>query len=428
MREEFLHYIWQHKKFNALDLNTVDGKKVVIKKVGQHNHNAGPDFFNAQLYIDEQLWAGNVEIHLKSSDWYAHHHETDIAYDNVILHVVWEYDADIFRKDGTTIPTLELKNYVSKHLISNYNDLMNSSKTWINCEYGFQDIDDFTFNHWMESLYIKRLEKKSTTINELLKSSKNDWEAVLFQMLLKNFGLKVNGEAFFSLAKSIDFSIVKKVKPNLEQLEALLFGQANLFESRYLLGDIEDVYFKNQKEHYQFLKHKFKLDSFGVSPIQFFRLRPPNFPTIRLSQLANLYHQKTHLFSEIQQLKTLDDFYSYFKIETSTYWETHFNYGKTVKHSKKYLTKNFIDLLLINTIIPLKFAHAKAMGRDIENEVFKLISEIKIEKNSIIDKFLSLREIQETALKSQALLELKNNYCDKNHCLQCAIGNKLLKS
>ena len=421
MREDFLHHIWLYKKFDTLDLLTTDHQKVVLKKVGQLNTNSGPDFFNAQLYIEDQLWAGNVEIHLKSSDWYAHHHETDQAYDNVILHVVWEHDVDIFRRDGTAIPTLILKDYTPKPLLGQYQKLMHHSKSWINCESDFATIEDFILNNWLERLYIKRLEQKSGVIYQLLKTSKNDWEAVLYKMLLKNFGLKVNGEAFFSLAQSIDFTIIKKVKPNAEQLEALLFGQAHLFEK-----EIEDAYFINQKAAYRFLKQKFKLENSGVLPIQFFRLRPPNFPTIRLSQFANLYHQKLHLFSEIQSLKTLNEFYKFFNIETSTYWKTHYNFGKTSILSKKVLSNNFIDLLLINTVIPLKFAYAKTLGQEVDDEIFNLISEIKIEKNSIVNKFLSLRKMGKTALQSQALLELKTNFCDKNKCLNCAVGHQLL--
>jgi len=420
MQEDFLHYIWKHKAFDSSHLKTVKDDIISIKNLGQHNHNAGPDFFNSQLTIAEQLWAGNVEIHIKSSDWYVHNHETDKAYDNVILHVVWEHDTEIFRKDNSEIPTLELKHYVHKELLMSYQQLM-QSKSWINCETHFGETDDFLLNNWLERLFIERLERKSDNISLLLTKSNNDWEAVLFKMLLKNFGLKVNGEPFLSLANSLDFSVVRKLQNNVVELEALLFGQAHL-----LLEDIEDAYYLELKRNHQFLKQKFKLNNHGVLPLQFFRLRPPNFPTIRLSQFANLFTLEHQLFSKIMKLNTREDFYKLFNIGVTDFWMTHYTFAKTSKISRKKLTKPFIDLLIINTIIPLKFSYAKAQGQDIDSDLFQLIKQIKIENNSIIKKFLELKPLEKNALSSQGLLQLKNQYCDKNKCLQCAVGNNLI--
>ncbi len=420
MQEDFLHYIWKYKAFSAFSLKTTRGDVVAIKQLGQHNHNAGPDFFNAQIVIKDQLWAGNLEIHIKSSDWYVHHHEVDKAYDNVILHVVWEHDTEIFRKDNSEIPTLELKHYVDKSLIANYQKLM-QSKSWINCENSFPKVDDFLLNNWLERLYIERLEDKSEAIHQLLKTSNNDWEAVLFKMLLKNFGLKVNGEPFLSLANSIDFSVVRKVRNNIIDLEALLFGQANL-----LNDDIQDGYFIALKKSYSYLKQKFKLENQGVLPLQFFRLRPPNFPTIRLSQFAKLYTLEQNLFSKIIDLKTKKDCYDFFKIGVNDFWTTHYTFSKTSKSVKKQLTKSFIDLIIINTVIPLKFSYAKMHGKPVNDDLLQLMSQIEIEKNGIVSKFLDLKPIDKNALHSQALLQLKLHYCDKNKCLQCAVGNSLL--
>tara|TARA_R110002111_G_scaffold25789_1_gene56235 strand:+ start:2397 stop:3674 length:1278 start_codon:yes stop_codon:yes gene_type:complete len=421
MQEDFLHYIWKHRAFHSLLLKTTKDETISISNLGQHNHNAGPDFFNAQLSIADQLWAGNVEIHIKSSDWYIHNHEIDKAYDNVILHVVWEHDTEIFRKDNSEIPTLELKHYVDKNLIYKYEKLM-QSKSWINCESSFLEVDDFLLNNWLERLYIERLERKSETIEQLLQDSNSDWEAVLFKMLLKNFGLKVNGESFFSLANSIDFSIIRKLQNDVLDLEALLFGQSGLLVDE----NIEDRYFIDLKNRYGFLKQKFKLENQGVLPLQFFRLRPPNFPTIRLSQFANLYSLEQNLFSKVMQFNTRDEFYSFFNKGVTTFWTSHYTFAKTSKVFKKVLTKSFIDLLIINTLIPLKFSYAKSQGKTIDDNVFKLIKEIKIENNSIVSKFLDLKVIENNALSSQALLQLKQDYCDKNKCLQCAIGNSLI--
>lgn len=420
MQEDFLHYIWKHKAFDASYLKTVNGQAISIKKLGEHNHNSGPDFFNAQIVIADQLWAGNVEIHIKSSDWYVHNHEVDSAYDNVILHVVWEHDTEIFRKDNSAISTLELKNYVDNSLIDNYQRLM-QSKSWINCETSFSAVDDFLLNNWLERLYIERLERKSEDIQQLLNTSNNDWEAVLFKMLLKNFGLKVNGESFLSLANSLDFTVVRKVREDSIDMEALLFGQAGLLDN-----DIQDAYFIDLKRRYGYLKQKYKLINLGVLPLHFFRLRPPNFPTIRLSQFANLYTLEQNLFSKVMELKTRDAFYILLKIGVTDFWMSHYTFSKTSKMAKKQLTKSFIDLLIINTIIPLKFSYAKAQGKSIEDDLFQLIKQIKIEKNSIVSKFLELKSLEKNALSSQALLQLKQEYCDKNKCVHCAVGNKLL--
>ncbi len=421
MQEDFLHYIWKLKKFDVKLLKSTDNEYVNIVSVGRHNLNAGPDFFNAQVKIRSQLWAGNVEIHVKSSDWYLHNHENDPTYDNVILHVVWEHDTDVFRRDNTVIPTLVLKPYVSNTALDNYNSLFSKSRKWINCENDFNSIDLFTIKNWLERLYFERLERKSLEVNQLLRVSENNWEAVLFKMLAKNFGSKVNGDSFLSLADSIDFSIIRKLQSNQTYLEALLFGQANI-----LRGTIEDGYFVTLKREFEFLKQKFTINNNGIIPIQYFRLRPPNFPTIRLSQLANLYFSQQNMFSKIIEATTLDEFYEIFKVSTTEFWETHYTFDKVSKQSKKVLTKSFIDLILINTILPMKFSYAKSQGKEIEEGIVKLISEIKSEKNSIIDKFNTLKPISKSALESQGVIQLKNEYCDKNKCLQCVVGNSLL--
>ncbi|MCF6350249.1 MAG: DUF2851 family protein [Flavobacteriaceae bacterium] len=421
MQEDFLHYLWKHKKFNLLDLKTTAGEHISIVSVGQHNQNSGPDFFAAQLKIDNQHWAGNVEIHVKASDWFVHNHENDKAYDNVILHVVWEQDTDIFRKDNTTIPTLVLQEVVSKEALQNYQELFSKSQKWINCENNFASIDDFVVQNWLERLYFERLERKSHDIEKLLKTSSNNWEEVLFKMLAKNFGLKVNAEAFLSISNSFDFSVVRKQQSKVMSLEALFFGQAGLLE-----GDNQDVYYLELAQEYKFLKQKFNLSNENVTPLQFFRLRPSNFPTIRLPQLAMLYHEQQNLFSKIMNTKSVEELYKLFTVATSTFWETHYTFNKTVKQSKKVITKSFIDLLLINTIIPLKFSYLKYQGKVIDDEIVEIIQNIVSEKNSIIEKFNSIKSVSITALQSQALLQLKNEYCDKNKCLRCAIGNNLL--
>lgn len=420
MQEDFLHYVWKHKAFSSTALKTKRDEIISIINLGMHNHNSGPDFFNAQLRINGQLWAGNVEIHLKSSDWYVHGHEKDKAYDNVILHVVWEHDTEVFRKDGSEISTLELNEIVDIDLVNNYNKLIRS-KSWINCETDFSKVDDFALSNWLERLYVERLERKSGEIFRLLNDSKNDWEAVLFKMLLKNFGLKVNGEAFYSLANSVDYSVVRKVQNSILDLEALLFGQAGLLED-----EAQDTYFFDLKNNYQFLRQKFGLNNQGVLPLQFFRLRPQNFPTVRLSQFVNLYASEHQMFSKVLETNTIDGLYKLFSKGVTEYWKTHYTFKTVSKASAKNMSKSFIDLLVINTIIPLKFCYAKAEGKNIEQDLFELMKDLRIERNSVVEKYSQLRSIEKNALSSQGLLQLKTFYCDKNKCLQCAIGNSLI--
>lgn len=423
MKEDFLHYVWKFQKFDVGEYYTSNNESLHIRDQGSHNLNSGPDFFNSQIELDGQLWAGNLEIHLKSSDWYAHGHETDPAYDNVILHVVWEHDAEIFRKDGTAIPTFEVKKHISQNTLEQYKKLFSKEKKWINCENDFASVDDFIIQNWLERLYFERLQRKEILLLNELKSTKNHWEALLFRMLCKNFGLKVNAESFFSIAKSVEFSVLKKCSQKEQDLEALLMGQAGLLE-----GKKEDWYFKNLKKKYEFLRHKFQLQNEVVISPKFFRLRPPNFPTIRLAQLATLYFEKKNLFSQITSINNMKDFYDLFNVCASEYWNRHYNFGVSSVVPKKHLTKNFVDLLVINTIIPIKFGHAIQEGRDATEEILHLASQISSEDNSIVKKFNSLKKVAINAHQSQALLELKSEYCDKNKCLQCAIGNAIVGS
>ena len=422
MKEDFLHYIWQHKLFNFLELITVKGEKVEVVKAGLMNSNSGPDFFNAQLKINNQLWVGNIEIHVKSSDWYMHHHEEDKNYDAVILHVVWEHDTEIFMKNNLALPTLEIRNFVKKEVLVNYQNLYAKEQRWIPCEKQLSEVDSFLLNNWLERLYFERLEHKSLLIEELLKQSNNDYEAVLFQLLAKNFGLKVNGEAFLSLAQSFNFSILRKVRFNEKQLSALLFGQAG-----FLNEETEEPYQNSLKKEYEYLKHKHNLYT-NANGFQFFRMRPNNFPTIRIAQLVALYHQHQQLFSKILEVSKLEDFYKLFSIEVNDFWKSHYTFEAISKKSSKRLTQSFIDLLIINTIIPLTFVYEKSRGGVDEEKLLQLIRQLKPEKNSIISKFSELKVETKNAFETQALLELKNNYCAKKRCLQCAIGNSLLRN
>ena len=264
MKEDFLHYLWRFKKFETLNLRTTQKEQITIIKTGDYLELSGPDFFNAQIIIDDQKWAGNIEIHIKSSDWYVHGHEKDAAYENVILHVVWEHDTEIFGKNNVEIPVLVLKDYVASETINNYHSLV-SPKSWISCEKQIAQIDEFVFTNWQERLFFERLERKSKFIYDLLEGTNQDWEAVLFCLLAKNFGLNTNGNSFLQIARSIPFSIIRKESFEVENLEALLLGASGLLDF-----EKEDVYFKDLKIRYFYLLHKYQLDRVYTDPVEFF--------------------------------------------------------------------------------------------------------------------------------------------------------------
>lgn len=421
MKEDFLHYIWLYKKLDFTNLKTTNGEAISILNFGQYTQQAGPDFFNAQLIINNQKWAGNIEIHVKSSDWYLHKHEKDCNYDNVILHVVWEYDTDVYRKDNSKIPVLEMKQYVSKSEFEKYKKLT-QTKSWIYCENEIATIDKMIFSNWEERLFFERLERKVKPIENLLLENKNDWESTFFMVLAKNFGLNVNGISFQEMAKSIPFTLVKKELFDVENLEALFFGSCNM-----LAQEKQDNYYKSLQKRWKFFIQKYQLDKGYISPLQFFKLRPDNFPTIRIAQLAMLYHLKENLFLEVIKANSLQEIYALFNNATSNYWKNHYNFDKESNFKTKSLSVSFIDLLIINTAVPVKFLYAKRNGKDNSEELIHLMSQVKPEKNIIIDKFTSFKIDSINAFQTQSLLQLKNEYCTRQKCLQCAVGLGLLK-
>ena len=423
MKEDFLHFLWRQKLLPVNTLSLVANWKIQILDFGVYNVDSGPDFSNAKVLINDLTWIGNVEIHLKSSDWYVHNHEVDSRYDNVILHVVWEHDAEIFDKNNNVIPTLELKKYLDPNLLGNYYALFTSKQKWILCE----GISDFTRNliltNWLERLYFERLKRNANRMKEILTQSQNDWEYVCFVFLAESFGLHLNKEPFYNLANSVPFHVFERARNCENQLFALVFGQAGFLEEA-----IQDAYYSQLQTEYRFLQKKYSLQSLHKSIFQFFRTRPSNFPTVRLAQLTSLFFLKKNLFSDLVNSKTLGELYSIFKVSVSEYWQSNYHFDKSSKKSSKSISKSFVDLLIINTILPLKFLYFQQRGEDKTEELLSIISEVKPEKNSIIEKFEKLNFKAENACESQALLELKNNYCTKKRCLQCAIGVRLIKN
>jgi len=439
MTEEFLHHIWKFRLFDQLNLQTTVGESVEITKVGNHNFDAGPDFFNAQVKIGNTLWAGNVEIHINSSDWKKHSHQHDKAYDNIILHIVYNADETIYRSSGETIPTLQLKGKIENKFYLNYSNFK-TNKDWIPCEKQITTVPQLIVNNILDRLLLERLERKSTLISESLKLNNNNWEETFYQYLARNFGFNTNAEPFELLAKSLPSIYLAKHKNSLLQLEALLFGQAGLLNNH-----LEDKYLQALQNEYVFLKQKLKLHSLDVHLWKFLRLRPVNFPTIRISQFANLIFKSNHLFSKIIETEKCDDLKKLLNVDVSEYWNTHYVFDKISipkpgkkakgeiepkeKSLKKCLGKDSVNCIIINTIVPFLFVYGKQRD-DVKyvERALKFLDQTAGENNSIINKWKSLKLSVKTAYSTQALLQLKNEYCSHKKCLSCNIGNYLLKN
>lgn len=423
MTEAFLHYLWKFKLFNQLDLKTTEGESLKVVHPGQHNSDSGPDFFNARLKIGTTSWAGNVEIHGKSSDWYKHNHQQDKAYDNIILHVVYEDDQQVLRNNSTPVPTLELRNKFNKKLWKNYEALIESDQ-WIPCEKKIAAVDSFTVDNWLDRLLAERLQEKTQVIIDSLRFASNSWEECFYHLLAKNFGFKLNALSFELLAKSLPVAYLGKHKNNLMQVEALLFGVAGMLEK-----DFKDEYPQQLQKEFNFLQKKFQLKPLLLHQWKFLRLRPANFPTLRLSQFAQLIHRSSGLFSSCIEEDSLKKVKAMFEVSSSSYWNTHYNFDKASKSTNaKDLGEVAIDNILINTIIPFLFAYGVQRGSENHRErALKWLEGLKPESNGILKKWAGLGVIPAHAGHGQALLQLKNGYCDGKKCLLCSIGNKLIQ-
>ena len=419
MKEEFLHYLWKYKLYQNNKLTTSTGESIEILNHGIHNFDSGPDFFNAKIEIDNTTWVGNVEMHLKSSDWYLHNHQKNKAYDNVILQVVVNNDKEVFRTNGLSIPTLELK--FDEKLFSNYHNLI-KKETWVACQENIHQVDSFKISSWLEKLAIERLEQKSDRITELLEQVNNSWEIAFYYQLARNFGFKLNSDPFELLAKSLPLAYIGKHKDNLIQIEALLFGQAGFLEE--LEGD---EYYLSLRKEYLYLQRKFKLKPLEKHLWKFLRSRPGNFSTIRIAQFAQLIYKSKSLFSKILEIEKLESFYELLVVKPSEYWDTHYIFNKESVFKEKNLGKSAVDVILINTIVPFLFVYGKLKGQNkFQEKAISLLEKIKPEKNTIINNWSDLNMQSKSAFDTQALIQLKNSYCNEKKCLNCQIGNVLI--
>lgn len=419
MKESILHYIWQNKLFTAHNLCTTDGESVEIIDVGKYNTDAGPDFFNAKIKIADTIWAGNVEIHTCSTDWIKHNHHSDKAYDSVILHVVQQIDGDVFRMDGDKIPQLKL--VYPKEIETNYEQLI-SDKKWIPCADKISLVPHIFIQSWKNALLTERLEAKTHAIELLLTENNQHWEEAFYVTLARNFGFGTNSQAFESLAKSLPISVLGKHKDNLFQLEALLFGTAGL-----LAEEDTDEYAFKLKQEYNFLRSKFALNPIAGSQWKLLRLRPDNFPHIRIAQFAALIHSSSKLFSKIVENPDVDFIRTLFLCESSAYWKTHFLFATESTTKIKKLGQSSINGILINTVIPFLFYYASQKRNDeLRDLSIQMLEKIPGERNSIISAWQTIGIKSESVYDSQALLQLKKQYCDEKKCLRCRIGHKVL--
>lgn len=417
MNERLLQYIWQFQYFNLAHLTTQQGEPLFILYAGLLNKNQGPDFLDAKIKVADTTWAGNIELHVHSSDWKNHRHDEDSNYKNIILHVVWKDDAGT----GTPFPVLELQDRIPALLLERYNGLMQSA-TAIPCATQIDSVNDLVWNTWKQRLLIERLLERSQFASTLLAATNNHWEEVFWRMFAKNFGIKVNAEAFEKIAASLPITILAKHKDQVQQLEALLLGQANVLQ-----GDMKDDYCIMLQKEYVFLQKKYQLQPINI-PLHYLRMRPSNFPSIRLAQLAMLIHESSHLFSKIIHSPSLKEIKQLLDITANDYWHYHYLPGEPSSFKKKKLGMQMMDNILINTVVPVLFAYGYYLNETAyKDRALTWLEEIAAEKNNIVNSFTTTGIKAKTAFDTQALIQLKNNYCDAKRCLECAVGNSILK-
>ncbi len=428
--EALLHYCWKHRLFPLQGMRTQDGRSVEVVDPGLHNRNAGPDFFNAKVKIDGQLWVGNVEIHQRSSDWYAHGHHHDHAYNNVILHVCEHINQEVTTQQGTVLPQVEIT--VPEHVRDHYEQLL-ATDHYPPCYQVIPDLSPLTVHSWMSALQTERLEQKTEAITHRLQQAEGSWEQAFFITLARNFGFGINSDAFEQWAMRVPLQMVAHHRDDLLQLEAIFMGQAGLLDldamtDRHRQAAAEDDYFLRLHREYKYLSHKFSLSPIDAHLWRFLRLRPQNFPHIRLSQLALLLHEGRATLSQILECTTVKELQRLLSTQVTPYWETHFLFGMPSSRQEKRLSTGSCQLLIINTVVPVLFAYGRYRGKeDYCDRALDLWEQLRAERNHIVDMWQQCGLKAQTAGDSQALLQLKNEYCDRKDCLRCRIGYEYLK-
>lgn len=429
--EQLLHYCWKHKLFPANGLLTTDGQALEVLDPGLHNSNAGPDFFNAKVKIDGQLWVGNVEIHDKASDWFLHGHEKDTHYNNVILHVVGLADTQAEAADGSRPPQMELQ--VPEQVRHNYDELIKTD-SYPPCYRIIPSLSRLTKHSWMSALETERLERKTEDIKRRADRCQGSWEAAYFVTMARNYGFGINAEAMEQWALSIPLNDVGHHRDDIFQIEAFFMGQAGLLDplsipERHRQAAITDEYFFRLNNEYRFLAHKFSLQPVDFHSWRFLRLRPQNFPHIRISQLANLYFHRRASLSQLIECKDIKSVKELLSTSVTSYWQTHYAFGCESKPNEKHLSDASLNLLLINTVVPMLFAFGRHKLDDtLCDRAFDFLEQLKAENNHITRTWKDIGLDVENAGDSQALIQLKNEYCDRRDCLRCRFGYEYLRN
>ena len=428
--EQLLHYVWKHKLFPLVELKTTDGKPVEVIDPGLHNHNSGPDFFNAKVKISQTLWVGNVEIHDKSSDWFLHGHDKDQAYDNVVLHVTGKSDVEVMNTAGQYIPQMVLE--VPSTIRENYEELLRTDQ-YPPCYQIIPDLTTLNIHAWMAALQTERLEQKTEAIIRRVKRMNGSWENAYFLTLARNYGFGINGDTFEEWATHIPFSAIAHHRDKLFQIEAVFMGQAGLLDinaipERYQQEALQEGYFAKLRNEYLYLQHKFQLTPMNGSVWKFLRLRPQNFPHIRIAQLATLYYERRAGLSQLIACENIEQLRDCLTTSVTPYWETHYTFGSTSCRTEKNLSASSLNLLMINTAIPVLFAYGRYHMKEVLcDRAFDFLEQIKAENNHITRMWQACGLDVMTAGDSQALIQLKKEYCDKKDCLRCRIGYEYLK-
>ena len=419
--EQLLHYVWKHKLCKTGKLLTQDGVSFEVIDAGTYNPNAGPDFFNAKIRMEDKTWVGNIEIHNASTDWYKHHHEKDKAYNSVILHVSEKIDAKvILDMTGRIIPQWKIT--VPEKIKANYLYLLNNDAP-VPCIGKISEIPDIYLSDWKNALLVERLERRTNALLKLLNEYRDDWNEVFYITLTRNFGFGINNDAFERLSKSLPLKIVRKHSNSITQIEALFLGQAGLLEDE----DVGDTYYQELKKEYDFLRKKYGLNPLDSYIFKSLRIRPSNFPHIKIVQLAGIIRKKQGLFSNVLSITDLKSLYSLFTSETADYWLSHYNFGKVSVKRKKNLGLSAVQLLIINTIVPVFFAYGKKKNLETYIErATQFLESLKPESNSIITLFSRAGIQIKNACDTQALMQLKRGYCEQKKCIFCRIGYLLL--
>ena len=418
--EQLLHYVWKHKIFPLKEQTTTTGQLLEVIDSGLSNSNAGPDFFNAKIKIDGVLWIGNIEIHTHASDWFKHGHHQDKSYDNVILHVATHIDTEIYRSNGEKIPQYQLE--CPEQVRQNFDELI-ATDHYPPCYRIIPSLAPLMVHSWMSALQMERFEQKTALLTERLKLNNQHWEDTFFMTLARNFGFGLNGDAFETWAKHIPLRAVDKHRDNLFQVEALFFGQAGILAD----ADGDDYYLKMKRE-YEYLAHKFELTPMDVTRWRFLRSRPGNFPHVRIAQLACLYHRSYGLLSLLMEQTTLKGIRDLLRGGTSEYWINHYTFGGSSPLRPKTLSDSSLDLVIINTIVPFLYAFGIHKGKErLCTRATSFLEALKPENNYIIRMWSECGLKVVHAGDSQALIQLKKEYCDKKKCLYCRIGYEYLK-